>query len=64
MFKSNVALNFLVVQYLSGVPAKTAIEEAGATCTERNIQKMATSHERRAATDGRPTRCRAACPPA
>ena len=41
VFKPNIPLDFLVVQYLTGVPAKTAIEQAGADCTERNIQKMA-----------------------
>ena len=43
VFKPNAPLDFLVAQYLSGVPAKMAIEEAGANCTERNIQKMAKS---------------------
>ena len=43
VFKPNAPLDFLVVQYLSGVPAKMAIEQAGADCTERNIQKMAKS---------------------
>ena len=32
-----------MVQYLAGVPAKMAIEQAEAACTERNIQKMAKS---------------------
>ena len=41
VIKPSVPLDFLVVQYLSGVPAKTAIEQAGADFTERNIQKMA-----------------------
>jgi hypothetical protein len=43
VFKPNAPLDFLVVQYLQGVPAKMAIEEAGAVCSERNIQKMAKS---------------------
>ena len=41
MFKPNFPLDFLVVQYLTGVPAKIAIEQAGADCTEHNSQKMA-----------------------
>ena len=43
VFKPNAPLDFLVVQYLSGMPANMAIEQAGANFTERNIQKMAKS---------------------
>ena len=38
VFKPSASVNFLVVQYLAGVPAKMAIEKAGAGFTERNIQ--------------------------
>ena len=36
MFKPNFPLDFLVVQYLTGVPAKMAIEQAGEDCFERS----------------------------